>query len=73
MTTINISTTFPRSDHELVFADGGMDVVGVIKAVDLAWVFVADPTGMAELDVDAKQVVSNAVAIDLLVSRLMKT
>lgn len=58
---INISTSLPPSEPALV-AGGGEDVVGVVDAVNSAWVFAAEPAGLAELDVDAKQAVSNAVA-----------
>lgn len=61
---INISTSLPPSDPALVVAGGGEDVVGVVDA--------AEPAGLAELDVDAKQAVSNAVARNLRVRELIE-
>jgi hypothetical protein len=69
---INISTSLPPSDPALVVAGGGEDVVGVVDAVNPAWVFAAEPAGLAELDVDAKQAVSNAVARNLRVRKLIE-
>jgi hypothetical protein len=69
---INISTSFPLSGPAPVVAGGGEDVVGIVDAVDPTWVFVAEPSGLAELDVDAKQAVSNAVARNLRVRKLIE-
>jgi hypothetical protein len=70
-TIVNTSTSLPSSDPALVSAGGGENVVGVVNAVGPACVFMAEPAGLAKLDVDAKQGVSNAVARNLRVRRLI--